>query len=246
MASKREQLINRDITNCSAGGRRPVSQYEIQGKFIQRFDSITDAAKTLNTNGSVSTRRTDIIKCCKNKKNKSAYGFVWKYDEYTNIENEIWKPVSSLIQKSNNYYISNMGRLKDPDNRISYGSKATNGYMTISITGKSYSSHKVVVITFLTNYKDGDIINHIDEDKTNNKLDNLELSTIKDNSIHSLKYSVEGRIYNSNDSWRHWVTQQQAADELKLDNSSIGKNIKGHVKRVGKYEFRRVLKKQKV
>ena len=47
---------------------------------------------------------------------------------------------------------------------------------------KTYSVHRLVAITFIPNPNDLPIINHKDEDKTNNNVNNLEWCTSKYNS----------------------------------------------------------------
>ena len=52
--------------------KKSVNQYELNNNLITTFESVTQAAKFINKD--VST----IVKCCKNKQ-KTAYGFIWKY-----------------------------------------------------------------------------------------------------------------------------------------------------------------------
>ena len=52
---------------------RKILQYDINGGFIKEYDSIVDAANTVN--GS----KSSICGCCRGK-NKTASGYVWKYE----------------------------------------------------------------------------------------------------------------------------------------------------------------------
>lgn len=54
---------------------RPVIQYDLNGSFINRYDSIMDAANNLGKQN-ISTIRN----CC-NKQIKSAYNFLWKFED---------------------------------------------------------------------------------------------------------------------------------------------------------------------
>lgn len=64
---------------------RPVLQYTLEGKFVNRFDSITDAVNNMGKNN------IGAIKNCCNKTSKSAYNFLWKYeDDNTSIEEIIY------------------------------------------------------------------------------------------------------------------------------------------------------------
>lgn len=61
------------------GGNNPnskaVLQFDTEGKFINKFDSMVEAANTLNLKS-----HSAISKCCKGKL-KTAYGYVWKYEQ---------------------------------------------------------------------------------------------------------------------------------------------------------------------
>lgn len=64
---------------------RPVLQYTLDGKFVNRFDSITDAVNNMGKNN------ISAIKNCCNKTSKSAYNFLWKYeDDNTSIEEIVY------------------------------------------------------------------------------------------------------------------------------------------------------------
>lgn len=69
------------------------------------------------------------------------------------------------------------------------------GYLNISLCkgGKRYTKriHRLVIETFTPNIKNKPQINHIDGDKQNNKLENLEWCTASENTKHS--YEVLGR-----------------------------------------------------
>lgn len=54
--------------------KKTVLQFDINGNFIQTFDSVTKAAKITKTN------INRIILCCKNKA-KTTNGFIWKYEQ---------------------------------------------------------------------------------------------------------------------------------------------------------------------
>ena len=54
---------------------RKVLKYDLDGNFIEEFDSMKDAAKSVNK-----THTGNISICCAGKRNK-AYGFIWKYKE---------------------------------------------------------------------------------------------------------------------------------------------------------------------
>lgn len=83
------------------------------------------------------------------------------------------------------YQISNKGRIKNTKTgRITYGSKADCGYNRFEIKfsdgkHKKFLVHRLVYECFVS--ADYDIINHINGDKTDNRVENLESVTHKEN-----------------------------------------------------------------
>lgn len=113
-----------------------------------------------------------------------------------NLTNEVWK----CIPNTNGYYISNFGRLKIekgyskkyPEGCIKdtfYKDK--DGYYKLShrrLDGTSTSSfiHRLVAQAFIPNdRKDRTCVNHIDNNRNNNRVENLEWVTPKENVYHS-------------------------------------------------------------
>lgn len=139
---------------------------------------------------------------------------------------EIWKPV---VEFPNDYQISNYGRVKSND-RIKtfktynqYGEyyltrpykgkilkprKIPTGYLRVGIEYKDYFIHRLVAEAFLGNISNLEI-NHIDGNKTNNIVSNLEIVTRIQNQDHAVltdlntmvglarKISVNGVVYDS-------------------------------------------------
>ena len=54
--------------------------------------------------------------------------------------------------------------------------------------GKTYWVHRLVAQAFLSNPKNLTDVNHIDEDPSNNRVDNLEWISHKDNCNYGTKY----------------------------------------------------------
>lgn len=115
---------------------------------------------------------------------------------------EIWKDIESL---NNLYKASNYGRIKrvervDNNNhrwpeKILKASKQNTGYymVNISIDGKAkrHSVHRLVAECFCEKPDGCDIVNHIDNNPSNNKAENLEWTTYKGNMHHAAK---QGRM----------------------------------------------------
>lgn len=69
--SKQKQSISRKNK-----GNKPVTQYDKQGNHIKDFQSITEACLFLNK----PNRQGDITACCQGKQ-KTTFGYIWKYKE---------------------------------------------------------------------------------------------------------------------------------------------------------------------
>ena len=105
-----------------------------------------------------------------------------------NMKEEIWKDIEGY---EGYYQISNMGRVKSLERtvrcnrgyrtvpeKILEGSKNTYGYLQVELcqeAKKNYCTiHRLVAQAFLDNSEGYKEINHKDEDKTNNCVENLE------------------------------------------------------------------------
>ena len=94
------------------------------------------------------------------------------------MNNEIWKDVTNY---EGLYQVSNLGRVKS----IGYGTerilklvRLKNGYLKVSLwknsKNKQFLVHRIVAQAFLSNPQNLSQVNHKDEDKTNNSVQNLE------------------------------------------------------------------------
>jgi len=114
---------------------------------------------------------------------------------------EIWKHIEKL---DNQYAVSTFGRVKSVNavitksNGCTYTRKSKiikpqlrDGYLRvrISLNGvkSTHSVHRLVAEAWIDNPKCKSEVNHIDEDKSNNHISNLEWVTAKENVRHSFK-----------------------------------------------------------
>lgn len=99
---------------------------------------------------------------------------------------------------------------------------------------KTIGVHRVIMITFC-GYSNL-TVNHIDGNKDNNSLENLEYVTIKENNIHRSKILKKGnrkRVMCIN-TGKIYETIKEASEDLNIDSSHIGAVCKN------KYGFKTV------
>jgi hypothetical protein len=107
-------------------------------------------------------------------------------------EKEIWKSLDFMGYPD--YEVSNFGRVKSLPRNTTKGKilkqgKQKNGYLTVMLykdgKGKTFTVHRLVCLTFLENPLNLPQINHKDENKENNKVENLEWCTCKYNITYN-------------------------------------------------------------
>lgn len=180
------------------------------------------------------------------------------------VMKEIWKPIKDY---EGLYEISNFGNVKilaRNYTRYNYLTKRYNiikvkekitqgtingGYRRICLTKnkveKNKRIHKLVAEAFIPNPNNYSYVNHIDGNKQNNYIDNLEWCTLYQNNTHAyktglrkstditpiLQYDLEGNFI------REYKSINEASKETNLDIRHISRNINGIGKQIGGYKF---------
>ena len=160
---------------------------------------------------------------------------------------EIWKDIKGY---EGLYQVSNLGRVKRvTTNRILKSSKHVSGYLMVNLCKNSVTSHqrihRLVAQAFIPNPENKPDVNHIDEDKTNNMVSNLEWSTKKENCNHGTRTERISKINSipiiatnlkTGDS-REFYGINECARQLELQASNICNVLKGRRKQTGGYVF---------
>jgi len=159
-------------------------------EILEKYNSINDASKwiiTQNISNNFTTIRCSIS-CCVRGIYKSSYGFKWKLVEQVNLDNEEWKEINIENENTNGYYISSLGRFKNSKGVIMCNYKPHHsGYIYLRVNKKKYALHRLVALMYIKNLENKPFVNHIDGNKINNKVENLEWVTCSENNIHNYK-----------------------------------------------------------
>lgn len=110
---------------------------------------------------------------------------------------EEWRDIPSYEGK---YQVSNLGNVRALNyhrqkiTKLIIAHKDKNGYLRVGLYRngkiKNYQVHRLVMSAFVE--KSNLTVNHKDEDKQNNKLDNLEYMTNKENVRYSQAFEIVG------------------------------------------------------
>lgn len=144
----------------------------------------------------------------------------------TDVE-EKWLPVAG----ASDYSVSNLGRVKNKHGAITSGTKKPSGYMATTIDRKPWLIHRLVASVWLPPASpEKTEINHLNNRRDDNRVDNLEWVTRSENVIKRattgkndtkarkvIQKSPEGILI------KLWESQSAAAKALEIRPSDISK-----------------------
>jgi hypothetical protein len=204
-----EQVLesqNNGARKSSAGKKsRPILGRKVGTSEWTQYSSISDASRQLNLD------LANISHVCSGKFRKTC-GYEFKFAEQPDQDDEIWRMSlckefkKMKINDFQGYEVSNKGRWKNKFGVVTKPEPTHNSpYAIVCFGGKNYKFHRILATTYSDQVKGWDrvvadvdrkeewVVDHIDGDKSNNALSNLQWITKQENTqkaMDALKLAV--------------------------------------------------------
>ena len=156
------------------------------------------------------------------------------------------------IEGFEKYEVSNLGKVRNiKSGRILKPFPNRGGYLRHRLYGydkkKNLPLHRIIATAFIDNPDEKPCVNHIDENKLNNDLSNLEWCTVRENIIHGTRTKRVAEKHfkkviqlDLNDNvLNEFESMGQAERETGVPRSNISRCCNGKRKSAGDYKWRR-------
>ncbi|WP_192820173.1 NUMOD4 domain-containing protein [Rufibacter sp. LB8] len=168
---------------------------------------------------------------------------------------EEWKEINQYP----NYEISNRGEVRSKNYSRTGKTKVlkptrnkSTGYLYISLSSggkyKTFNIHRLLAITFLNNKNNLPFVNHKNGIKTDNRIENLEWCTPKQNMVHAWENGlinsdhcikpIEVYSYLTNKLISVEISQSHTARKYNLNKGNIYSVLKGKANQTKGYYFK--------
>lgn len=173
--------------------------------------------------------------------------------QYQSIEDEEWRPVEGYDK----YYVSSLGRVRKDAFTDSCGrpkeerivaitnNKSRGGYEYIHLGAKCKSLARLVAETFIPNPENKPEVNHIDGNKYNNTVQNLEWVTSIENKHHAWKKGLCNAQHRMQkikciETGEVFSSIAECSEKMNIDKRSIFRQLKGEKEKVKGFSFERI------
>lgn len=160
-----------------------------------------------------------------------------------------WRKII-IDNKETNYSVDSIGTVRNDTTGYILKHQIHSEYhkVGLAINGKTKlcSVHRLVAAAFIPNPDNLPIVNHLDGDRGNNDVENLEWTTISGNALHAHQAGLIGyqkrrpvRQFSVNGDWlMDFESATEAARQCKLLPEKIVEVCRGNRKTHGKYQWR--------
>ena len=152
---------------------------------------------------------------------------------------ELYNILNKTLKK---YQITKDGRIWSNKSKKFLSQHICNGYKVITLCSNVYMIHRLVALTFIQNPNNKPYVNHIDCDKLNNNVKNLEWVTQKENTnSHNKQTSHPRRIIQldkNNQVIKIFNSSIEASKQIGLSPSAISKVLIGQNQTAGGFKWK--------
>ncbi|CAE7735898.1 unnamed protein product [Symbiodinium sp. CCMP2456] len=219
--------------------------------------SLSEAARLLGV------ARRAVGRCYKGHPSTSSadgicYEFIADERHFSPHPGEIWKDAQypGMTNAIANLTVSSHGRIWSKttwrqNTSATKGTRMRNGYYSVGKGGRFLLVHRLVAATFLGQPPAADLlVNHVDGDRGNNHVDNLEYATPSQNQRHAISAAdvgkrrgqngkaVQARLISSNDPWMQFESLKDAAAHACTTPNRVSCICHGLARRHDRWEFR--------
>jgi len=212
--------------------------------------SISAAAKHLDISAGW------ISRCARNY--SECKGFQFRFDDSSNqcLPGEGWRTMldPNSGEEVPGKIVSSFGRIRSLRGAVHSGYQTKEGYFSTTVIDHTLLVHRIVLYSFRgpPPSPQHTHVNHVDGNKSNNHLANLEYVTPAENLTHhftrvgagskigkhtSQYKPVWSRAWGMNDEWKWHPSMRSAAFALGVRRASVSDCIRGRRRQSGGYEF---------